>query len=360
MRARNSVGLLPLLALTMLSWGVAGPLASAPAPWLYRDLRLRVPVTVGTGLYSRHDALARGQVDFTALVSKAGASGAVLDVNSIRLAIVDGKGKQKEVPYAFFKAEDFDAKSSARGEVVWQLPGEVEALESRRYFLYFDTLGATPRKAPQYPAIPGAGRRPVNLVTNPGFEQVSAANPTEAAQWEVCSDGKSTGALAVVGEPRHSGERALKITCTAGRWFGCKQERIPIKPNALYRVGLWARADPANQTEGLVVLLTAWVRNKDDSYVKLENAKFQTSVAIQPDRWVQLLTRGLAYKGVDVPTPPDAALCQMQITLYPGSRVAGAEATGTVYIDDVEMVEVVPEDKTPPVAVEVGVPERAK
>jgi hypothetical protein len=160
--------------------------------------------------------------------------------------------------------------------------------------------------------------------------------------------------METVREPHHGGERALKITCTAGRSFGCQQQHVPLKPNALSRVSVWVRPAPGNRTQGLCLLVTAWLYQADGRKVQLSNAKFQNSTPLHPDQWTCLSTRGLAYQGTDVRTPPDTAYGDIQIGLLSSSRTADNAAIGAAYVDDVEIVEVTPENRIPPVMVEVG------
>jgi len=326
--------------------------------WSFEDVRFRVAATVETGMYPRKDALVRCDLDFAALFSKAGAPRASLDVNSIRVAAVDHEGAEKEVPCKFLKATGFHNSKAPRGQLVWQLPGEVDPLETRRYRIYFGSGETRRRKRPAYPPIPGARRTPRNAVRNPGFEDADPKDPTQAEHWAVLLGPKAKGSLQVVREPRRTGESAMKITCTAGRSVVCVQGRVKMKPNALYRIGAWATPDPRNKTEGLQMLLTAWLYRADGRKVKTRNAKLQTSTPLFAGRWIHIGTRGLSYKGKDVPTPPDTAYCEVSLQLHPSSRKKGAEATGAAYVDDVELVEVKPRDTVPPMSVELGTVER--
>ncbi len=178
----------------------------------------------------------RWNVNFTSLLKTAGMTGR-FDPYAIRVAAEDEKAGQKEIPCAFFRAEGFDRVTAASGELVWQIPGEMAALESRPYWVYFDTVGAMPRKPPKYPPIPGADTKPANAVRNPGFEQADPNDPTKPAEWTPSDSSGSTvkpkGTMQIVHEPVRSGKNALKLHCTEGYRFGCQQQKIPMKPNAL-------------------------------------------------------------------------------------------------------------------------------
>lgn len=329
-------------------------------PWLFPDIRLRVPVTVKAGIYPRKDALARWQVDFTSLLKAGGATGRV-DPYSIRVAAEDEKGEQKEVPCSFLPAEGLDRVTAASGELVWQMPGQMEALESRPFWVYFDTVGAAPRKPTHYPPIPGADKRPENAVRNPGFEQADPNDGTKPAEWvknEISSPVKSKGTIEIVHEPVHSGKNALKIHCTEGNLFGCRQEKIPMKPNALYRIGVWARSEPTKPGEEMMMYISAWLSQADGKPVSTPQTRFDVSDSPPSDRWKALKKLGLYPYRSNIPTPPDTAYCQININLY-GDAQRGRTAIGTAYIDDVEVIEVRPEDKVPPVEVEAGAIEKA-
>ena len=340
--------------------GMPGLLGADAKPWLFPDIRMRAPVTVKAGIYPRKDALVRWNVNFTELLKAAGATGR-FDTYAIRVAAEDDKGVQKEVPCAFCPVEGFDRVAAASGEVVWQMPGKMEALESRPFWVYFDTVGAAPRKPTHYPPIPGADQRPVNAVRNPGFEQADPKDATQPAEWtknENNSPTKSRGTIEIAHDPVHSGKNALKLHCTEGNSFGCRQEKIPMKPNALYRIGVWARSEPTEPGKEMMMYILASLYQADGKYVSTPQTRFDVSDSPPSDRWKALQKLGLYPYRSDVPTPADTAYCQIIIHLY-GDSQRGRTAVGTVYIDDVEVVEVRPEDKVTPVEVEVGAVERA-
>jgi hypothetical protein len=340
--------------------------------WLFPDIRMRMPVTVKAGIYARKDALVRWNVNFTDLLKAAGARER-FDTYSIRVAAEDEKGTQKEIPCAFYPAEGFDRQTTAAGELVWQVPGEMEQLDSRSYWVYFDTVGAVPRKPTHYPPIPGADQRPLNAVRNPGFEQTDPNDPTKPAEWaknEMNSPTKSRGTIEIVHDPVHSGKNALKLHCTEGNMFGCRQEKVPMKPNALYRIGVWARSEPTKPGERfdhahrpelvegeMMMYISASLSQASGKPVETPQTRFDVSDSPPPDRWMALRKLGLYPYRSNVPTPPDTAYCQLNINLY-GDSKRGRTAVGVVYIDDVEVIEVRPADKVPAMEVEAGAVEK--
>jgi len=337
-------------------WTGQGLGAAEPAPWRFPNLSFRCPVIVESGMYARENAEVRCNVDFTALLKAAGPASTAVDGDSVRLAADDEGGK--EVPAQFFRAPDFDPAQKASGVVAWRIPDKMEPLSVRRYWLYFGVAGATKdgRKPSRVPSATHGN--PDNAVRNPGFETPDPRRSSLPAEWEVLSQAGATGEIGLVTDPRRSDERALKITCRSGRLFGCRQTKIPMKPNALYRATVWVRGDPGNEVGAVQALLTVWLYRQDGRKVRTSNAKLQKGCALDPGNWTRLETRGLAYKGKDVPTPPDTAFGVMQIVLYPSSRQKGAEAVGALYVDDVEITEVTPESRIPPPVVRLGEVER--
>ncbi len=329
--------------------------AAERTQWLFAGIHCRAPITVKAGIYSRKDALVAWQADFAVLLKSAGVAGA-LDPNSIRVAADAESGAQKEVPCTF---------SVADGEVLWEASGAMEALENRRFWVYFDAISTTPQKSPQYPSIPGVENRPRNQVRNPGFEQADAKDSTQPAEWMInrssSSSKTSKGALTLVNEPCRSGKRALKLHCTEGTSFGVRQEKISIKPNALYRIGVWARAEPGSMPEGLsmYMYISAVLYQANGKPVETPQTRFDVSATPAMDRWTPVKKLGLYPYRSDVPTPPDTAYCCININLS-GDPPHGRSAVGIVYIDDVEVIEVRPQDKVPPVEVEAGAVEKAR
>ena len=338
-----------VLSVIGVTVGARGSLAADAKQWAFPGIALRVPVTVKAGIYPRKDALVAWQADFAALLKSAGVA-SVLDSNSIRVAAENEAGAQKEVPCMF---------SVADGEVLWQAGGAMEALESRRFWVYFDTVGTAPRKAPQYPPIPGLEKRPRNQARNAGFEQADAKDATQPVEWMInrssSSSKTSKGTLSLVNEPCRSGKHALKLHCTEGNSFGVRQEKIPMKPNALYRIGVWARAEPGSMPEGLsmYMYISAALYQADGKPVQTPQTRFDASATPATDRWTPTKKLGLYPYRSDVPTPPDTAYCCININLS-GDPPRGRAAIGIVYLDDVEVIEVRPQDKIPPVEVEAG------
>ena len=329
--------------------GTAAGRCKAETAWPLEGLRFRVPVTVEAGIYPHTDALARLKLDLEALRQKCGATGRI-STDSFRLFAVAEDGAQTEVPYQIL----YPVKGSA--EVVWQVKGALAPLDVRAYLLYFDLESVPPWQGPNYPPIPGAAAATENPVRNPGFEKPDPNDPKLPASWSGNGPEGADGRIELATGPdaARSGQHSVKVTCTRGRYYGCFQDRIPLKPNALYRVSAQARPDPNNTTPGLTVLMTAWLFQADGKHVTRPNAKFQIGTPLFPGQWTEVATRGLAYAGTDVPTPPDTAYCDLTISLTVSSRKKEDEAVGAMYVDDVEIAELSLKDKTPPVAVEMG------
>jgi hypothetical protein len=340
----------PAVAIFLIGMGLSIGRCSAGPAWPVEGQRFRVPVTVNAGIYPHTDALARLKLDPEAMRQKCGTTGRI-STDSFRLFAVREDGVQTEEPYQIL------SPGNGGVELVWQVKDALAPLDARTYLLYFDMEGAKPWPRPSYvQKIPGADATLENPVRNPGIEKPAPNDPKLPAFWSGNGPEGADGKIELASGPdvAHSGQRSVKVTCARGRCYGCFQDRIPLKPNALYRVSAQARPDPANTTPGLIVLMTAWLYRADGKHVTRPNAKFQIGTPLFPGQWTEVTTRGLAYAGTDVPTPPDTAFCSLEVAITVSSRKKEDEAVGSIYVDDVEMVELTPKDKTPPVAVEMG------
>jgi hypothetical protein len=358
MRARIFAATAFVLVLLPILPHAGGRLRAAESGgWLFPEIQLRVPLTLNSGIYPRKSPLVRWKADFTALLRGANVDGS-LDVNSLRVAAATESGSAKEIPSHFIPADGFDPRAAAQGELAWQAPGEMAALESRRYWVYFDVAGTTPRTAPQYPHLGGPDDRPANAVRNPGFERVDPKDPTKPAEWPITDARYGEGRLEIVHQPCHGGRNALKIQCTEGYGFGCRQEKIPMKPNTLYRVSVWARADAANPGEMTTMYILVFLTQRDGRPVATPRAVIECGDAVHPEQWKYLAKLGLYPYHSDVKTPSDTAYGSVRIQLY-GDGARKRLAVGAVYVDDVEVLEVRPEDMIPPVGIQAEAVEKA-
>ena len=126
-----------------------------------------------------------------------------------------------------------------------------------------------------------------------------------------------------------------------------------MKPNALYRIGVWGRAEAANTNELVCLRVLALLRNAEGKPVSLQQARIEEAHAVSPDAWEHLQKRGLMIYHSDVSTPPDTAFCDVKVYLWSDAKTE-ISMSGIVYIDDVELVEVRPQDLVPGVSVETG------
>lgn len=122
----------------------SGAPAGAAAPWAYTSRDFRVPVTIGANGFSRSDHTADVAVDFTSLLTAAGATGA-FDPASLRVVQVDGAGNAVDtaVPFQFDRGAGYNASTNAVGTLVVGLTGSMTASASRTYHVYFDEAGGT-------------------------------------------------------------------------------------------------------------------------------------------------------------------------------------------------------------------------
>lgn len=129
--------LLSVLMIPYLPW------AAAADNWYNDAWDYRVPLTIGAAGYARAAKPAEVEIDFTALLNDLGRGGA-LDLQSIRVIEVSARGRvlDDEVPFQFDPAADYEARSNARGMLIFLLTGEMAAADTRHYHVYFDTSGS--------------------------------------------------------------------------------------------------------------------------------------------------------------------------------------------------------------------------
>jgi hypothetical protein len=317
--------------------------------WRFPELRFRVPLTVHSGLYPRQNSLVRWPVESGALLQKKQVDGPIA-TNSFRVVAEDSLS---EIAHLFVPGAD------GAGELRWLMPGQLDVLSTRRFWVYFDTHTTPGPAAKTGQALSAADLadllpdEPTNLVRNPGFEIADFGQPSLPAEWLTETDGDSQGRLELVANPRHSGRRALKLEGLSGERFGVRQEHIPMKPNALYRIGVWGRAEAANTNELMCLRVLALLRNAAGKPVNLQRATIEMAHAVSPDNWEHVQKRGLMPYRSDVSTPPDTAFCDLKVYLWSDAR-REISLRGIVYIDDAEVVEVRPQNLVPGVSVETG------
>jgi hypothetical protein len=253
----------------------------------------------------------------------------------------------------------FVPRADGAGELRWLMPGQLDLLSARRFWVYFDTHSAPGVATKSGEALSAAELavllpdEPTNLVRNPGFEIADPGQPNLPAEWLTMASGGSKGRLELVDNPRHSGLRALKLEGLSGEQLGVRQDQIPMKPNTLYRIGVWGRADAANTNELMCLQLLAVLRNAAGKPVSLQQTSIDKAQAVPSDAWVHVQKRGLMMYHSQVRTPPDTAFCNLSVYIWSDAS-REISMSGIVYIDDVELVEVRPQDLVPGVSVETG------
>ncbi len=133
-----------------------------------------------------------------------------------------------------------------------------------------------------------------------------------------------------------------------------------MKPSTLYRIGVWLRGGATNSSDELTVVISAALYQANGQPASTPQTRFYASTSAAPDQWKPLQKVGLYPYSSTFPTPPDTAYCNLNIFLYGGDAQRQRTAVGTVYLDDVEVVELRPEDRVPPVQVVAGAVETAK
>ena len=327
----------------------SAPATNSTTGWRFPDLRFRVPLTVQSGLYPRQDCLVRWSLAPGTLLQAAGVAG-LIATNSFHVVAQD---RLAEIAHLFVPGAD------ETGELRWLMPGQVDLLSTRRFWVYFNagngpdsanTSGTTVPAADLGALLPD---EPSNLVRNPGFEITDPNRLGMPAEWFPQIIGDSKGRLELVEHPRRSGRRALKLEGLSGEQFGVRQDHIPLKPDTLYRIGVWARAEAANTNELMCLQLLALLRTAAGEPIRLQRASMDAALAIPSDAWAHVQKRGLMAYQSHVRTTPDTAFCNLRIYLW-NDATREISMRGIVYLDDVEVNEVRPQDTIPPVKVEVG------
>jgi len=352
MRARiiTHIGTIMGMMACTIAWGAP---AESQSAWRFPELRFRISVTVHSGLYPRQNYLVRWPIEFSALLSGAGVK-VPIATNAFRIVAADNSAKLRHL---------YLPRTDRAGELRWLGPEPLDLLSERRFWVYFDTQGTRIGAAASEPIVSASDLaallpdEPTNLVRNPGFEIADPRLPDMPAEWSSYAVGDSKGQAELTENPQHSGRRALKLEGVSGEQFGVRQDHIPVKPNTLYRLGVWGRADASNTNELMCVQLLAVLRNAAGQPVALQRASIDAAQAVLPDAWKHLQKRGLMPYHSQVRTPPDAAFCNLRIYLLDDPK-REISMRGIVYLDDVELVEVRPQDLVPVVSVEAGKVER--
>ena len=334
-----------------------GEEGSGTVDWAFSGAGWRVPVTIHAGLYSRQDCVVRWTVDFAKLVKSSGMKG-VVDNESFRVAEAE---TQHEAACVFTATE-----GAVTGELRWTMAGQINALEVRKYWVYFNlqevSMGTLNERAVVKAlfvedVVTLSSGAATNWVRNPGFELSDPKQPTAPSEWlsEVYAGCESR--VTVVSGPVHTGGGALRIECVRGMVARVRQNRIPMKPNSLYRIGCWVQADPGNTNRLMVVRLYAFPVNADLGSVTNASAATIDSgpLGLSPGGgWLRLGKRGAGP--ISLRTPPDTAYCVIRIEIL-GDTTRDISPVGTIYVDDVEMVEVQSGDLPAPVVLEAGMVE---
>lgn len=107
-----------------------------PRPWWDTRWRYRLSLTVDVGPYERTDKPVEQFVNFTSLLAGIGRAGTVIQ-DSLRVVEVNSEGDviDDSVPF------QYDAVTSASGDVVFVLTGTTPESAQRYYHVYFDTQG---------------------------------------------------------------------------------------------------------------------------------------------------------------------------------------------------------------------------
>ncbi|OPZ19568.1 MAG: hypothetical protein BWZ10_00908 [candidate division BRC1 bacterium ADurb.BinA364] len=112
----------------------------------------RIRVAAGAGEYARIDKPVVVPLDFTQALKALGREAAFSEA-SLRVMETTGSGAPRPVPFQFDRAEDFNALSNAKGELVFLMPGETPAGTTRLFDVLFDDASQTFEAAAVEPLV---------------------------------------------------------------------------------------------------------------------------------------------------------------------------------------------------------------
>ena len=117
---------------------------TAAGPWALKDWRYRVAVDVGASGFARQDKPAEVELNFTELLKGLDTAGKFNEESVRAVEVKAGKADGEVIPCQFDKAEGYDAATSAKGIVVFLMPGATAAKSTRRFHVYFETKEGLP------------------------------------------------------------------------------------------------------------------------------------------------------------------------------------------------------------------------
>lgn len=292
------------------------------------------------GLYPRYKELARWQP-----------ATAEIDPSSVRITEAE---TGEEIGHVFVALP-------LPGELRWLVRARLEPLQSRRFQIYFNLRSRSADETSGEPVLRSPLVRdasvylpaePENLVRNPGFEDSTASDANAPAEWLADIEPTSKGTLRLVKNPVRSGQNALRMEGKSGLRVGVRQ-RLAMKPNTLYRVALWARADARNRNELMILRILLSLTDAEGRRMTAPNVNISITDSVPRDRWKALRRLGLRRLRSDLRTPPETAFGDLKIQLM-GEPRRQISLAGAVYVDDVELIEVKPQALVPPAKITAG------
>ena len=288
--------------------------------WWSKDWKYRVSVVIDSGMYERIDFLVRYPLNLDTLTKEARATGMVSPL-SFRVLEEKMDGVLVEVP-SVYKS---DSNSDTQGALIWMMDGNTPTMTERKYWIYFDTVDSE-KRAPSYPAIPGADEvQGTNLLMNGGFEEVTDKGlPKGWLQINRTSLTKGTGAISM--EEFHSGKRSFHISKPSleGNSFmlahGGWRSPAKVIPGRKYQVSGWIKATGKGQQ----CIQMTFVGEDWRSLAKETSRSYVFATGSGIHDWMKVSNVLVA--------PPGAHYVGVTLHLY--------QAEGDAWFDDIEIIEI--------------------
>lgn len=291
--------------------------------WWNPEYPYRIKATVDSGMYNRKDCLVSVLINVNAFTGTEKAP----HPNSVRAINCDSL---KEVP-SLFKA---DHKDPNLGIIYWLMPGNIEPLTEKDFYLYFGSKEKSLTKPVDFTLkdIEEDG----NLIINGGFEN--------QGQWKTRSQPDKKAFCKFTEDQAHSGKRSFVISNHNKRIpeYATYSQIFTMQPNTRYTLSVWQKVTHVpDYLDGFTIAQVTFLdefkhRQKPP---KEKNYRLYAVLATGPARaekedflgkWIRKKTSGI--------TPRWAKYGRIKLFTY--------HFVGTVYFDDISLKKVTPEPPT--------------
>ncbi|MBN1676163.1 MAG: hypothetical protein JXR37_34280 [Kiritimatiellae bacterium] len=287
---------------------------------------LRVPVVVEAGFWARPaDTVVVAEIPPQSPLGRVSRQG-LANGSSLRVVQVAGETPVPSRPR-------FDA-SGRLGRIAFRLDQPIPALASARYWI---VLNGTPS------GIPAPGGRGAGAAELPWPEVDSQLMRERNGDFEAGGPkpaGWSLHRAALSTEDPHGGSRCVKLAYDGSDETSSKASinsaTFPLLPNCRYTLRFWARGEKRSR-DGSMPVASLTFLDADGQTVKTKPYRAHFGAKQPGTHWRQY--------ALSESTPPETRFGRISISMW--------RASGTMWIDDVEVLEPVSARVAPP-AVRVG------